>query len=465
MDFMLAFRIGAIISVTVLAVSLVRFSYSLRGLRGKVKQTTFRALMFIGGASLCLGLMIFTSAFFAGTTIQRPWILLFFVFIISSQMNVATTRIVLHRITYLIAIVSIIAVAFISIATPTTASPILISIVLPITFMCSILLSLYLLKHYVNIYSVSALLLNLLLILSWYIVSNDLIGNMVLEPFLLIFMPAVIASATVGSLLRPWRQMVLLTVLFFALIACPSIGIAALLSSTRYEISVFAFGALFVAFSSILSLDYFMREAIDTGARVPRYMSVCLIVAASLAASHTVAFSIVISLGVVGWNLVFVEWFMGLVGIAAFVLCGYYPVLSSGLFVTLRRVLICIVGVLFILGNNYVQGGRWNYQDLVLPTAVVILFGVAGYIKFTRRLSREGAAQSARRFLIFASMPLLFAIAMMLTEDIPFIISISLTLTSGVLLIVSSPVRFTRSATRRGIHTTGMSNNSLAPGD
>ncbi len=464
MDYVLAFQIGAIISAVILFFTLARFSYSLRRLRGKVSMATFRALMFLGGATLSLGMIIVTTAFVSGTVIQRPWLLMFFAFLIFSQVQVATNMQLLHRLSYIIVILAIIDALFISITSPLTISPHLLTLMVG-GFILSLSLSIYLLKQSITIYSVSVFLLQVLFLLSWYVISNELITNLVTEPFLLIFMPTVIASAMLGSLLRPWRQIVYLCVLFFALIACPSIGIAALLSSPHYEIAVFAFGALFVALCALLSLDYFLREAIETGTHIPRYMSVCLIVAALLASSHTVAFSIVISTGEVAWNLSFVEWLVGLIGIAAFILCGHYAILSRSVFSAMRRVLICIVAVLFILGNAYVQDARWNFIDLVPSAAALILFGVAGYIKFAQRLQREGAARTARRFITFANMPLLFAISMMLTENLPFIIPMTLTVACGILLIVSSPVRLARiSASSSRATTVGITTTSVSSG-
>jgi hypothetical protein len=125
MDFQISIELGAVVAILILAGSLAKYSSSVLSVRKRVSDATLKALIFFGAAGVALGGLAFTSTVAAGTIAARFWIVLFFVFLINAQVQIATENRYAHYGTYLIAIVAIAWSTIVALGSQTEGSPIL----------------------------------------------------------------------------------------------------------------------------------------------------------------------------------------------------------------------------------------------------------------------------------------------------------------------------------------------------
>ncbi|NWF94624.1 MAG: hypothetical protein HXY34_00605 [Candidatus Thorarchaeota archaeon] len=439
MDFDLAFQVGALLSVVIISATTVSFLLTLRGIRKRVTTNTFVALLLFAGACVFLTVSVVMSAFVQGTVVQRPVLMAFFLCTINCAIHVGTSSRRLPQLGLAITLgVTALTVAFTA-TTPTETSPVLIAAT-AVVFSTSLLLAIWLVLTAYSPFTVGLVLLNVSFLLSWATIIQGLVAEGQ-QAFMLIFLPVVVSGSVLGSLLKPWRRAVMLFTLFALLLTCIPIAMSALLTSSIIDVWLFALGALFVGLVAIAPLEYFVEQATEGGTRIPRYMAVMMIVIALLAASHSVVFGLIETLGTQPEAVLFVEWIMGLVGVVCFTMAAHYSLLKPQAFAALRLILISFSSVLLVLGNYYVRGGRWVYDTIFPYLALMIVIGIIGYLIVAQRLRAAGAGRAGRNFVVFSLMALMYAIVIFTIEDLGPILGAGLTVLCGVMLAASSPIR------------------------
>jgi len=443
-DWLLAYEVGAVLSSGILMVSLVSFISALRKTHGSVAPNTFRALVMFAISAIMLGMIAVTTVYVSGTVGQRIWIALYLIFIINCQAQVATSDRRVHYVTYLAAILAAVGGIVSGMSSPTEVSPVL-GMALAISFVVSFIVAFYLVLDAPSPFTVGILLLDLAFLGAWFSILEGLVPS-VPEALVLVFLPVVTASAILGSMLRKWHRTVSLFLGFVAAIPCLSVSVAGLISDAvgTWEIWSFGFVALFVSMAALASLEYFLQQIGEAGAKVPQYMAIALAVISTMAGIHSVHHTVFIDVGVGSPTMAFsfllwTEWIIGLAGVSVFILAAFKSILRPVTFSAVRYVLIVLVSVLILLANEIVANGRWSYDQLFPALVGLIVFGILGYIEIARRLRTAGAGRAARNFVVFSLASLIFAVTIFMTEDLSVPIILVLLAISGIMYVSSSP--------------------------
>ncbi|TFG13870.1 hypothetical protein EU537_05265 [Candidatus Thorarchaeota archaeon] len=438
MDFQLSIEFGAIVAIIILAGSLVKYSSSVLSVRKRVSGSTLKALVFFGASGAALGGLTFTSTLSAGTIAARFWIVLFFVFLINAQVQIATENRYAHYGTYLVAIVATTWSAIVALGSPTEVSPVL-GLALYITFSVSLMLSLWLLYESPSPFTAGMLLILLSFLGSWFAIITELIFARP-EYFLLVFLPVALSAAILRAMLQPWKQIITSFAGFMAIIVATALIPAAIISN-QFEIWLFVLLSTFVALAAIGSIDFFVEQALETRARIPALITITLICISMIAVNHGVFWSVLIETGLQDEPMLFIEWILGVAGASSFVLAGIYSLSSPSGRRIARHILVIFSGAMIVLGNDYVRMGRWVYNDLFLILSVALGIGAIAYLRVAKQLMESGATNAARNFIAFMFAALGSSIVTIASDDLPFWLSIALLALTGIMLIYSSPRR------------------------
>ncbi|MBD3157391.1 MAG: hypothetical protein GF309_01260 [Candidatus Lokiarchaeota archaeon] len=439
MDFVFASMIAGLVTSLLLVVSLIVYARSVHSVKGRIASNTLHALILFGGAGVALAGLSVASSLYSGTAANRPWIVLFFAFLIVSQVKVATKSKRIHYATYGIVILAILFGMVVAHASPTQTSPILL-FVLSIIFAASLLLSLFLLWDSPSPFSAGMLVLLAAFLVSWIsIVSGIFQQNP--EYFLVLFVPAIIDSALLASMLKPWRRIITLVVLFTGIVVGTSMFIASFLAGdTRiWLLTVFSFLA---AFSAIGGIDFFVEQYQETRARIPGYISIFLVSLSLLIINHIIFFGVFETYGHNDWNLLYLEWVIGVVAAGAYVMTSIQPMVSTGTSKYARRFVLAFMAVMTVLGNEYVRYGRWVYDDIFPLLLSFVGIGVIGYILVVRRLLDSGNRNAAANFVGLMTGALATAFVIEYSDNLPFVVTLILLIITTVMIYRSSPREF-----------------------
>ncbi len=454
MDFTLAVQIGSVVTAGILVFSAAEFGRSIYRIRGDVASSTFRALVFFGAASLTLGLIVINTTFVAGTIGQRTWIALFLVFIIVSEVHVATDSKRAHRGIYLVAVFALVAAALVAMQSPTEVSPVLAT-ALTIAVTTAVLLGAWLTYDSPSPFTVGLLLLLGAFLASWSIITQGVFAQEIdlssFNLFLILFLPGMVASSIMISMLKPWRRILTYFIIFTSVMTAASIGLAALLTHSAavdLQIAIFVFATCIIVAASTGSVDFFLEQSAETKARIPLYMALTLVSIAGLLILHMLFYPMFLLTGISEDPLLsYTQWILGMTGTAAFVIGGFYSVISKRAVNYLRRGLLVFVAVMVVLANPVIRldslglAYRWVYNDLFPYLIGVILVGVVGYMLVVRRLRRVGSQRAARNFMSFAFSALATAAAVFFSDDLPYLVVLALIVILGSLMLSSSPRR------------------------
>ncbi len=454
MDFTLTLQIGSIVTAGILVISAAEFGRSIYGIRGDVSSSTFRALVFFGAASLALGLIVINTTFVAGTIGQRTWIALFLVFIIVSEVHVATDSKRAHRGIYVVAIFALSAAALVAMQSPSEVSPILAT-ALAIAVTTAILFGAWLIYDSPSPFTVGLLLLLGAFLASWSIITQGVFVQEIdvssFNLFLILFLPGMVASSIMISMLKPWRQILTSFIVFTSIMTATSIGLAALLTysaAVDLQIAVFVFATCIIVVSSTASVDFFLEQSAETNARIPLYMALTLVSIAGLLVLHMLFYPMLLLTGINEDPLLsYIQWILGMTGTATFVIGGFYSVITKKTVGYLRRGLLIFIAVMAVLANPVIRSDslgvtyRWVYDDLFPYLLGVILVGVVGYMLVVRRLRRVGSHRAARNFMSFAFSALATAAVIFFSDDLPYVVIVGLIVVLGSLMLSSSPRR------------------------
>ncbi|MFO7837545.1 MAG: hypothetical protein R6V83_12960 [Candidatus Thorarchaeota archaeon] len=439
MDFTVATFIAALATSVFLGSSLIIYGRSVLSIREQVSSDTLYALILFGGAGVSLAGMAITSAFYTGTIATRPWVILFFVFFIVSLVQVITDEKKIHYATYATGVIASGGAILVALTSPTEISPIL-GFALYVSAAVALVLSCYLLWDSPSPFSAGTLVLLGAFLFSWFSIITGIVQRNP-EYFLIIYLPALIDAAILSAMLKPWRRMITLLIFFLAITIGMSIFGAAFLAGD-YEIWLFTIFALIASLSAIGATDFFVEEFMETGAKIPGYISALLIGLALLIANHTIYFGIFQTYGYNDWNLLYLEWVIGVLAAGAYVLIAFQPLMSAEFRKYARRAVLVFMSIMIILGNEYVKNGRWVYDNLFPVLLAFIAVGVVGYVNVVRTLRKSGNTSAAINFTGLMTGTLATAFVIEYSDNLPLIVTLILLLVAAIMVYQSSPRRF-----------------------
>jgi hypothetical protein len=451
MDFTLAVQIASLLEAGILTASTIEFGRSIYRIRKDVTDATFRALLFFGAASVTLGFIVINTTFLQGTIGQRTWIAFFLVFIILSEVHVATDSKKVHRGLYVIAVLALSAAALVAVQSPTEVSPILGN-ALTIAVIVAIILGAWLAYDSPSPFTLSNLLLLGAFLTSWALITQGTFGRQIdlrsVNLFLILFLPGLVASSIMASMLKPWRRIFTYFIIFTAVMTGASIGLGALISravAADLQIALFVFAASIIIVASAGSIDFFLEQSAETGARIPLYMAATLLATAGVLIVHLVFYPIVLLSGTMEDPVLsYAQWIVGLFGAGAFVVGGLHSIVGKNTIGYVRRGVLIFIAAMIVLLNPIVRvdtlgNYRWMSTDLVPYLLVVLGVGITGYLLVARRLRRVGSNRAARNFVAFAFSSLATAIVVFLAEYLSFIGVMAMVVVLGCAMLSTSP--------------------------
>jgi hypothetical protein len=437
MDFGLSMMIsGLLVSGTVYAGLLV-YVRRLRNVYNDVSNPTARALVLFGIANAFLGLMGITGLYAA--EYSMIWVTFMFASLFLSEMSlIISNEVTVKKLGILVFVVAIIAMIDVVISALFRSPRFILMPILGILVIGSLVGSLYLLKEIPNPFTGSIFTLILLLIIAAVTAQTGIVGAHP-EYFIVQVTSLIVATAVLVSMLRPWRHIISYSVGLLAIIVGLSLAIPAYLDGDT-NIIIFSLLAAFAGAATAIPLDFFIKQAIETRASTPLYISFTLLFVGLLAITHSNNFAIAFSsIGVWDVNILFIDWFLGLFGVCAFIMAAVSASLSETARAASKDVLIGAGCILLTLGHPFVENGRYDLTPLYLAIFVLLIIGFIGFFNIVYRLSKAGATMAGARFLAFMFASLALGIVAMFADRIPLEVLTVLMISAGVLLIISSP--------------------------
>ncbi|MHA1772463.1 MAG: hypothetical protein ACTSYL_12810 [Candidatus Thorarchaeota archaeon] len=438
MDFNIALLVSAHVAFFIMLGSFAVYSRRVYSVRDRVSSSTFRALVFFGLTSFFLGLIILVAAYTDSLTAQRYWILFFMMALINSLVHIATEQKRIHYVSYAITIILIIAQIIVTTLIPSEASPILVTF-LAVTMVLVIIGSIWTFSSSPGPFAGGLLIFETTFLIFWYLATSGILYTNV-QSFLFVFLPVVMATALLGSLLRPPRTIITLFIGVYSLVVTSGLAFASILSN-EYTITIYVLVANIPVFASILSIDFFAEQMSTTHATVPTYITVTL-VTISLTIIFTCvdwAFAIqeMITLEPLSWF----EVILGVIAASAFIMSGVATLTQKG-HRYIRRLLLANIAVFSLLGNDFIRNGRWDFDLLGIIIFAEVSVGLLAYGRTALRLRRLGAKKAARNFVAFNIASILLGLVILISFYLPLVVIVSIMILGAGALVLSSPRRF-----------------------
>ncbi|MBD3406103.1 MAG: hypothetical protein GF411_08265 [Candidatus Lokiarchaeota archaeon] len=453
MDFVLSLTISTIFSAILLFISLGIYLKRLRGILPNLTEATANSLQLF---ALSLFFLALVATFIQHTSfLSVTAIALMFGILIASFLQLVTDDAKKMKVgLILVSIVTGLMTIEAFLRSVYLLPPFFLSIGLPLLMVTSLLLSIYLVKESFSPFSVSGLLLVISYIIAGFLFTISELGSsslfiLYLHPkyFFLQVIPFVIGAAILASLLRPWRYMVSLGLLFFAYTIGLGIMIPAFIDG---DVIIFQTMLLLTVASSFVAipLNFFLEQVSESRARTPRYISVTLLFVAIISILHTMNYAFFLSyLGNFDEGLLFFEWVLGVSATSTFLLAAASVGLSKRMQIYTREILIAIGAILLTLGFPLIR--RIQYEDsmitvlewdtLFIPLLFLIFVAFMVFFGVARRMVKAGAVQAAVHFLTFMFSALGFGIIAMFIELFPLRLLIVIIVGIIVLLILGTP--------------------------
>jgi hypothetical protein len=270
--------------------------------------------------------------------------------------------------------------------------------------------------------------------------------------FLLLTTPVLVAAGVVGSLLRPWRNIITTTMLGLIISTGPALFISALITNNTI-VFLFSVSLTFALICLIIPLAFFLQQAVDTRATTAFYISLALVSIGLLALTHGNNYAIAnSSVGVWDEGILYIDWFLGLLGVGAFTMSAIASSFSVSIRHVAREIIIGFSCILLALGHPFVRWHdvfgdgtlviqRWELDPLYLGIFALLIVAFAVFFKLSYQLWRAGSGRAGLRFVFFMLAALFLGIVAMFADLIPLDLILPLFLLSGVMLILSSPQR------------------------
>ncbi len=435
MEYRLALLISGHIAFLATVIAMFYYVYTIRTIRDRVSTTTYRALWFYGAASVFLSLLILVVGYTPSLIVQRIPILLFNQFLLNAVSHIATENRRVHYVTYGISAIVLFITIFIVITRRTTYSPFL-STVVSIFIISLILITLGVIIQSPSPFTIGFLIQEVSFLVFWILATNGLLYSTP-EVYPLVFIPATIATALLGSILKPWRRIVSLYLFTNALFIGLGLIVAAFLTGETI-ISLFVIVILIPVIPAMLSLEFFAEQMSITKAVVPTYITTSLVALSLMIVVLSVDWAFGYFTATIFPSLDWLELVLGIIMGSAALLAGLATFLQRGLKI-IRRFLLAFIVLMAVLGLPYVQNGRWTIDDLLFAVIPIIAIAIIAYTRTAIRLRRLGAVKAARNFVAFMLGILISSIAILGAFDFPIIVSAVLFVTGAIALTFSSP--------------------------
>ncbi len=441
MDFELALMISGLTAGLFAAIGLAIFSKRLRDIYDQLNAPTKFSLIYFSLAAIPL-IAIPIVAYIDKRLIVNASMLVLTLLLLSELSLIVKTEKKMKQaknIIIMIAIVGLLDSLIYTYILPITRIPFIISMAL--FSILSLALAIYLVKESPNPFTASLLSVLILFFLAYLIGSS---GIMTTNPeyYLLDIASFVVIAAILASLLRPWRYIITLSILFFSL----NFGIAssvAAFASGEFEILVFSMLASFAGISTVFPLDFFIEQYTETKAVTPIYISITLFSIGLLVVTHASNFAIYkSSAGVWDENILFIDWFFGILAVSAFLMAAISATSSYRVRTISREIIIAVGFTLLTLGHPFVRLERTSPYSLNLLYPFLMILILIALIQFSRlsfKLHRLGSTRAGARFVIFMLSALFLGLVTMFADLLPLDILAVLMISGGIGMLVSSP--------------------------
>ncbi|MFW9847908.1 MAG: hypothetical protein ACFFF4_02145 [Candidatus Thorarchaeota archaeon] len=449
MDFTLSVTISGIISTILVLIALVVYYRRYREISPQLTAPTRKALSAFGIAVFFLALVGPTGLLISEFSMM--WIACLFAAIIIAQLNLAMDdEKKVRRISVALIAMALVTMleAFARVFIPSYPTAFLTMMLLATMMVGAIIGSVYVLRESPSPFTVSMFIIIIFTLISAFTAST---GFIVGTPqfFILQIMPIVVAAGVVGSMLRPWRNIITLTMLGLIVTAGPSLFIPAFIAGDT-TIFLFTVSLTFALISLTIPLSFFLQQAVDTRATTALYISISLISIGLMALTHGNNFSIANSY-IGSWDelILFMDWGLGLIAVGAFTMAAIAASFSSTVRHASREFIIAFGFTLLTLGMPFVRwvevGGeliqRWELDPLYLGVFALLLISFSIFGRLSYQLYKAGAGRAGLRFIFFMFAALFLGIVAMFSDNIPLDYLVPMLLLAGVMLIFSSPRR------------------------
>lgn len=451
MDFALSVLVAGVISSTALLLGIIIFFQRLRKITGQLTAATLNSLRSFGVSAVFLLLIPGTGLLDA--QLVPVWIAGDLAGLIISQLYLAIdNERTVRRLMGVIWTVTIVVIVEGLARTALPAYPFLpiaMMVALPMFLVVSFVGAVYVLKETPSPFTGSMFVIIVFTVIAAITAALGFVAG---EPqyFILQVLPIVVAAGVLGSMLRPWRNIITLTLLALFLTVGPALFIPALIAGNT-NIFLFTASASFALVCLTVPLSFFLRQAIQTRAATALYISISLIAIGLLAITHANNFAIAYSSLGPAWddNILFIDWLFGLLGVSSFTMSAISASFSPSVRVAFREVLIAVSSGLLVLGYPFVRWvevngtliQRWELNPLYIGIFAILIVAFAVYSRIVYQLYRAGSGRAGLRFVFFMFAALFLGIVAMFANYIPIEVLVPVLLLAGVLLVFSSPQR------------------------
>ncbi|MBN2230143.1 MAG: hypothetical protein JW779_11195 [Candidatus Thorarchaeota archaeon] len=448
MDFSLSVLVAGTLSTTILFLSLLVYYRRLNGISDKLTKETLLSLRVFGFSILCLVAMfpmglivpefaqILTGASLFG--------------MLGSQLALAVgdrSKMRKYASVFFFMLLFLIGETIARmVIVPYPLPAITMMIVLAALSVASLIGAIYVVRESPSPFTVSMIIIVIFTVIAGQTSTHGFIST-VPQYFMLQILPNIVAIGITASMLKPWRNII--TISMSALIGTvgPALFIPAFIAGNM-TIFLFTISLTFALFCLIIPLAFFLQQAVETRASTALYISISLVSIGLLALTHGNNFSIAYSaIGAWDETILFIDWFFGLLGVSAFTMAAIASSFSANVRHASREIIIGIASGLLVLGHPIVRWvefdgeliQRWELDPLYLGIFALLIIAFIVFFRVSYQLWKVGSGRAGLRFIFFMLAALFLGIVAMFADLIALQILVPLLLLSGVMLILSSP--------------------------
>lgn len=443
MDFSLALIISGLVTAVLLSIALIVYGFSVKRILNDVTPNTRKALISFGFAGLLTVIVTLTGII--DSRLQFAVMGIFFALMVSTILYVLYpegSRAKKGR--YLAFIISIIMIIENQLVLHGYLGSSMFQYMgLTILIISSFTLSFILVRDTPSSFTASVLLILILYLFTGVTAITHFTFNNP-EYFIVQSLPIIISVAVYASISRPWRSMISIFLIAFAISLGSGLIIGALLVGNSL-IWQYTLVALIASLFLISPLNYFVQQGAETGARTPRLIGYVLIALCLLILSHTNSWAVyvveMLPKPAMAWNISFVaiDTILGTIAIVCFVLAG--AAANFG-----EKTYSIIHNALLIAGTTIAMIGMYTIRDIgevndVYPLMLGLIFiGILLFIKISVKIYRIGAKRAAANFMTFIISSLAIGLAVMFSDQLPFLIFVILLAIASILALASNPL-------------------------